>query len=93
MDGQVSDQIKHTRSNELLALNEKNSMEYLQSHIGKELEVLMEERTIRNGETYFVGHTREYMKVAVKTEADLTNQFVMVKATGVLKDLILLGER
>lgn len=92
MDHQVPDQIKHTRSNELLQLNEKNSAKYLQAHMGQEMEVLMEEQMILDGVTYFVGHTKEYIKVAVKTEEDLTNQFVNVKTTKILKEMILLGE-
>lgn len=92
MENQVPDQIKTKRSNELLALNEKNSVKYLQEHFGKELEVLMEEKMTVSEETYFVGHTKEYIRVAVKTEENLTNRFVTVKAKGILKDLILLGE-
>lgn len=92
MDHQIPDQIKHTRSNELLQLNEKNSAKYLQAHIGQEMEVLMEEQMILDGVTYFVGHTKEYIKVAVKTEEDLTNQFVNVKTIKILKEMVLLGE-
>lgn len=92
MENQVPDQVKTKRSNELLALNEKNSVNYLEKHFGKELEVLMEEEMLVDGERYFVGHTREYIRVALKTEEDLTNRFVTVKAKEILKDLILLGE-
>ncbi len=92
MENQVPDQIKTRRSNELLALNEQNSMNYLQKHLGKTLEVLMEEAVTVENETYFVGHTREYIRVAVKTEENLTNCFVKVKAKKLWKDLILLGE-
>ena len=92
MENQVPDQIKTKRSNELLALNEKNSVKYLQEHFGKDLEVLMEEEMLIDGEKYFVGHTKEYIRVAVKTEEDFTNRFVTVKAKKILKDLILLGE-
>lgn len=92
MDNQVPDQIKTKRSNELLALNEANSVKYLQEHFGKELEVLMEEEMLIGKEKYFVGHTKEYIRVAVKTEEDLTNRFVVVKAKEILTDLILLGE-
>ena len=92
MENQVSDQLKAKRSNELLALNEKNSLNYLQEHLEKELEVLLEEAVEIDGERYFVGHTREYIRVAVKTDEDLTNQFVTVRVKKVLKDLILLGE-
>ena len=92
MENQVPDQIKTKRSNELLTLNEKNSVKYLQEHLGKVLEVLMEEEVLINGEKYFVGHTKEYIRVAVKTDEDLTNRFVTVTAKEILKDLILLGE-
>lgn len=92
MENQVPDQTKTKRSNELLALNEKNSVKYLREHFGKELEVLMEEDMLIDGERYFVGHTKEYIRVAVKTEKDLTNQFITVKSEKILKDLILLGE-
>ena len=88
----MADQIKTKRSNELLALHAKNSMNYLQEHLGKDLEVLMEEAVMINEERYFVGHTKEYIRVAVKTEEDYTNRFVTVKAKEILKDLILLGE-
>ena len=92
MENQVADQIKTKRSNELLALHAKNSMNYLQEHLGKDLEVLMEEAVMINEERYFVGHTKEYIRVAVKTEEDYTNRFVTVKAKEILKDMILLGE-
>ncbi len=92
MENQVSDQIKTKRSNELLALHAVNSVKYLEKHIGKELEVLMEESMTIGDETYFVGHTKEYIRVAVKTDENLTNQFVTVKAKGILKDLVLFGE-
>ena len=92
MENQVPDQIKTKRSNELLALNEKKSVKYLQEHLGQRLEVLMEEKMELDGERYFIGHTKEYIRVAVKTEENLTNQFVTVTAKQILKDLILLGE-
>ena len=92
MENQVPDQIKTKRSNELLALHAENSVKYLQEHLEKDVEVLMEEQMTINEETYFVGHTKEYIRVAVKTEEDLTNRFVTVKAKEIIKDSILLGE-
>ena len=92
MENQVPDHLKTLRSNELIALNEKNSKAYLEEHLGMDLEVLMEEAMTFEGEQYFVGHTREYIRVAVKTEENLANRFVKVQAKKILKDLILLGE-
>lgn len=91
MENQVPDQVKTERSNILLSLNEKNARDYLERHLGKDLEVLMEEQMTMDGENYFVGHTREYIRVAVKTEENLSNRFVTVKAKEILKDQILLG--
>ena len=92
MENQVTDQVKTKRSNELLALHAVNSVKYLEKHFGKDLEVLMEEEMTINEEKYFVGHTKEYIRVAVKSDEDLTNRFVVVKAKGILKDQILLGK-
>ena len=52
----------------------------------------MEEEMTINDEKYFVGHTKEYIRIAVKSEENLTNRFVVVKAKSILKDQILLGE-
>ena len=60
--------------------------------MGKHMEVLMEEAMEIDGHKYFVGHTKEYIRVAVKTEENLANRFVTVQAKGFLKDFILLGE-
>ena len=74
------------------SLNEKNSKAYLDAHLRMNLEVLMEEAMTFEGEQYFVGHTRDYIRVAVKTEENLANRFVKVQAKKILMDLILLGE-
>ena len=42
------------------------------------------------GETYFTGYTKEYVKVAFETEENMTNQFVTGKIKGKLKDDIYL---
>lgn len=92
MDNQVPDHLKTKRSNILLSLHEKNAKAYLEEHMGKHMEVLMEEAMEIDGHKYFVGHTKEYIRVAVKTEENLANRFVTVQAKGFLKDFILLGE-
>ena len=69
MPNQIDGNIKEERSNKLIELSDKNEEEYNQKYIGKEVEVLLEER---EGE-YLKGHTTNYMVVKMKTNADLEN--------------------
>ena len=65
MKNQVPEQIKTERSNELLALDKEISRSFRERHLGQEAEVLFEEEMELEGSTYQVGHTRDYIKVAV----------------------------
>ena len=77
MKNQISGDIKEIRSKKLLELSDKNENEYLDEYIGKEVEVLFEER---DGE-YFKGHTSNYIIVKYKTAENLENKIVKVKIT------------
>ena len=74
MENQVPDEIKSRRSAQLIELGNKNQRAYEEAYIGKEAEVLFEERFIKDGEEYFSGHTKEYIRVAVRSKEDLTNK-------------------
>ena len=76
MPGQIPETVKTERSNELLELEKKMSREFREYYLGKETEVLLEEETVIDGVTYYVGFTKEYVKVAVKSEKNLSNQLV-----------------
>ena len=69
MPNQIDGNIKEERSNKLIELSDKNEKEYNQQYIGKEVEVLLEER---EGE-YLKGHTTNYMVVKMKTNENLEN--------------------
>lgn len=73
MDGQVPDEIKARRSDELLGLAREMSKEYRDSYLGREVEALLEEEAQIGGEQYFTGYTKEYVRVAVRSERDLAN--------------------
>ena len=88
MPQQVPEEIKTKRSNVLFEDTAKMSEAFIEWYKGKEIEVLLEEAVELDGETYFVGHTPEYVKVAVKTEKDLTNQLVTGTVTGEHKEEI-----
>ena len=74
MENQVSPEIKEKRSNLLLELSDKNEIEYLESYIGKEIEVLFEEK---EGD-FYKGHTSNYIMAKVKSDEDLENKILKV---------------
>ena len=81
MPNQISPEIKEERSKSLLELSDKNEIEYLNSYIGKTVEVLFEEK---DGE-YWKGHTANYLVVKLKSEEDLNNKLLSVKIDGIDK--------
>ena len=50
----------------------------MEGFLGKELEVLMEEKSRSTASITWTGHTREYLRVAVLSEENLMNQMVLV---------------
>ena len=79
MEGQIPDQVKTERSAQLIELGERKQKEYEKRLIGQTVEVLMEEAVTIDGEVYQVGHTKEYVKVGLKTEENLSNKLIHVK--------------
>ena len=79
MDNQIPEQIKTARSNELLELGQKKRIKYEEQFVGTTVEDLMEEQIKIDGENYQVGHTKEYVKAALKTEANLQNKLVDIQ--------------
>lgn len=79
MENQIPEQKKTERSNELLALDREKRAKYEEQFIGTKVEVLMEEQIEIDGENCQVGHTKEYVKVALKTEENLQNRLIDVQ--------------
>ena len=79
MEGQVPEQIKTVRSNIMLEMDEKKRAEYEKAFVGREVEVLFEEKITKNDACYCVGHTKEYVKIALQTEENLQNQLTNVR--------------
>ena len=89
LPGQVPDDVKTVRSNLLLELEKKQSKEFRAYFVGKEVEVLFEETKEIGGKAYQIGHTKDYVKVALLTAEELANQIRTVKISGFLTDEIL----
>ena len=79
MDGQIDEKIKGERSARMIALGERKKKAYEDSFIGKEVEVLFEERAQIEGKAVMTGHTKEYMKIALETEKNISNCIVKVR--------------
>ena len=92
MPDQIDEQIKAARSEKLIALGHDMSKEFRKFYIGKNEEALFEEKAVIGDKEYFVGYTKEYVKVAKKTDENLENQIVSGRISGMLTDEILLFE-
>ena len=72
------------KTERLARLNEHNRLCCLKSnqkYVGREMEVLIEKKEIRNGKGVITGRTRNNKIVHIPYEKDLTGEFVNVKIT------------
>ena len=71
MEGQIPEQIKGERSSRMIALGERKKREYMEQFLGKELEILTEEKISLDGATCWVGHTPRYLRAAVLDQGSI----------------------
>ena len=96
MPDQVPEPAKSRRSAELIAMGERQSKEFRRRYIGKEAEALLEETREIGGRIYCIGHTGDYVKVAVDITgregegASLINTLVKIPVREFLTDEILM---
>lgn len=99
MPGQVPEGIKTQRSGILQCMELQDSRDFRAFYIGRDAQVLFEEKKEFGGQEYWVGHTREYVKVALlirdnsheKSEY-LQNRLISGKITGFLQNDVLIME-
>ena len=87
MSNQISGQVKEIRSKKLLELSDNNEKNFLKQYIGKNVEVLFEEKE----EKYYKGHTSNYIMVKVNSKNNIENKILKVKIIDI-DDLTLIGE-
>jgi len=85
MEQQVDGNIKELRSQKLIELSNENERKYNRSYIGKEVEVLFEEK---DGD-FFKGHTTNYIMVKVKNNDDILENTIKKVKIDTMEDLIL----
>ena len=93
---QVPESIKTKRSAILQEIERTDSEKFRAYYIGKEVEVLFEEEKEIDGTKYFIGHTREYVKVAVDCKTicgqNFENKLISGKIVGFTDPELLLME-
>ena len=93
MPDQIPEAVKKERSQMLIELGRKHQQEFMETFLGEKKEVLFEEQQEIDGKLYWTGHTMEYLKVAMLSEENLSNQLLQVNLTEILRDGVLLGCR
>ena len=82
MENQIPEPVKTERSEDLIKVGENLTMEYRRKFIGKKVSVLFEEIITVAGENYWVGHTKEYIKVIMKSDKDISGDIKNVSLIG-----------
>lgn len=82
MENQIPEPVKTERSEDLIKVGENLTMEYRRKFIEKKVSVLFEETINIAGEDYWVGHTKEYIKVIMKSDKDLSGDIKNVSLIG-----------
>jgi len=77
LENQIDGNIKEERSNKLIELSNKNQLEYNKNYVGKDVEVLYEDK---NKESY-QGHTQNYILVKCKNDKneEIENRLIKTK--------------
>ncbi|MDE7322218.1 MAG: tRNA (N(6)-L-threonylcarbamoyladenosine(37)-C(2))-methylthiotransferase MtaB [Lachnospiraceae bacterium] len=99
MPDQVPEGVKTERSGVLQRIESLDSRDFRAFYIGSDAEVLCEEKREINGKKYWIGHTREYVKVAFlcrdssyEEAENFQNRLITGKITGFLQNDVLFME-
>lgn len=106
MPDQVDEKIKTERSKILLREEKRMSSAYRKKFVGEECDVLIEERMQLNGEMYYTGYSKNYIRIIIpavqleklsenhniKNHNEITNEIYKVKITECYNDEILLAQ-
>lgn len=75
MKNQIDGRVKEQRSKRLIELSNKNQLEYNKKHLGKTVDVLIEEK--KDG--IYKGHTSNFILVECKSDKSIENEIVKVE--------------
>lgn len=92
MEGQLTEAEKAARSDVLMELEREMSRAYRKNFVGEMQEVLFEESMEREGKTYWIGHTPNYIRAAKEVEQgeNLRNRIIKCRLGAFLEENIML---
>lgn len=88
---QIDEKIKTLRSEDLIKTGEELTKEFRQAQIGQDTTVLFEEKILLDNKEYWVGHTVDYIKIAVPEKENLEGQIRKVNVKDFLTNEIMLA--
>ena len=91
MPNQIDEKIKTLRSEDLIKTWEELTKEFRQAKIGQDTTVLFEEKILLDNKEYWVGHTADYIKIAVPEKENLEGQIRKVNVKDFLTNEIMLA--
>ena len=91
MPNQVDERIKTKRSDILIATGEELVKKYNENKLGTYDFVLWEERKQINCREYWVGHTTDYVEVALETDEELAGKIQKVALKDIINQEIILA--
>ena len=91
MPNQIDEKIKTLRSEDLIKTGEELTKEFRQAKIGQDTTVLFEEKILLDNKEYWVGHTVDYIKIALPEKENLEGQIRKVNVKDFLTNEIMLA--
>ena len=88
MDNQISPEIKEKRSKEVIKISALKQKEFEEKHLREDVEILVESIS-KDG--YYMGHTKNYLPIYIKSEDDIKDKIIKVKITN-YENNILVGK-
>ncbi len=92
MPGQLTEKVKAQRSDDLEKINKLHMKRFMSAVVGKKEEILTEEQTKIDNRTYTLGHTKNYIMMAVEGAYE-KNLIIEGTVTGFLQNDIMLLKR
>ncbi len=91
LPNQCTSEVKNQRSDILLQLTEDQSKAFREKYVGQVADVLWEEEVNIGGKPMTVGHTPDYVRIAVPAEEGLAGTVSRVAVTGFLESDLMAG--
>ena len=81
MAGQLTEAVKASRSDVLIEMSERHSKAYREACAGETMEILVEEILTIDGRDYYVGFTKNYIRVAVPADENTLTVNALAEVT------------